>query len=109
MNKTALKRMAGKTVRLLPQVARETEQGEWLPPEDDYWRIQQASAGSLTIYNLRTGHIYDLGCDNVIEFRSPDFLMLRCQLTLKGIHVLLEPKRWSYTPLTCPGFPSPAH
>ena len=98
MNKTALKSMAGKTVRLLPQVARETEQGERLPPEDDYWRIQQASAESLIIYNLRTGHIYDLGCDNVIEFRNPDFLMLRCQLTLKGVHVLLEPKRWFASP-----------
>ena len=99
--------MAGKTVRLLPQVARETERGEQLSPEDDHWRIQQTSTESLTIYNLRTGHIYDLGRDNIIEFRSPDFLMLRCQLKLKGVHVLLEPKRWFCAPLTSPEFPSP--
>jgi hypothetical protein len=32
-----------------------------------------------------------LGNDNIREFRTPDFLLLRCQLTLKGLEVLIEP------------------
>jgi hypothetical protein len=32
-----------------------------------------------------------LGNDNIREFRSPNFLMLRCQMTLTGDRVIVEP------------------
>jgi hypothetical protein len=36
-------------------------------------------------------HVVALGSDNIREFRTPNFLMLRCQLTLTEEQVLIEP------------------
>lgn len=41
--------------------------------------------------NIQTGHFVELQPDNVREYRSPDFLLLRCQLTLDGPNVHIEP------------------
>jgi hypothetical protein len=38
-----------------------------------------------------TGHRVTLGADNVKEYRTPHFLMLKCQLTLEGAQVHVEP------------------
>jgi hypothetical protein len=37
------------------------------------------------------GHVVELEADNIIERRSPDFLMLRCQLILRPSGVEIEP------------------
>ena len=42
-------------------------------------------------HNLRTAHVVVLGSDNVREFRTPHFLLLRCQLMLTEEQVLIEP------------------
>jgi hypothetical protein len=38
-----------------------------------------------------TGHQVTLGADNVREYRTPHFLMLKCQLILEGDQVRVEP------------------
>ncbi len=43
------------------------------------------------MHNIATGHDFTLGTDNIREYRTPDFLLLRCQLTLRGPAVLIEP------------------
>ena len=57
------------------------------------WRLEDVnvSAGTVTLHCLYTGHTITLGADNVREYRTPDFLMLKCQLTLAGDNVQIEP------------------
>ena len=57
----------------------------------DYkWRIEEVREG-VKLHCTSTGHVITLGADNVREFRTPDFLLLRCQLTLGGNAVHIEP------------------
>ncbi len=48
-------------------------------------------AAGVRLHNIATGHDFTLGTDNIREYRTPDFLLLRCQLTLRGPAVLIEP------------------
>jgi hypothetical protein len=43
------------------------------------------------LVNINTGHTVELQPDNVREYRSPHFLGLRCQLTIEGETVKIEP------------------
>jgi len=58
---------------------------------DDLWTLLRVDRGSIELSNLRTQHVVTLGNDNIREFRSPDFLILRCQLKLTLNRVLIEP------------------
>jgi hypothetical protein len=92
MNVEQLKKNQGSEVRLRPIPGRrEGVAGQALPSVDDTWTIYAVEKGKVELHNIRTGHFVKLGNDNVQEFRSPNFLMLRCQLTLVGAEVLLEP------------------
>ncbi len=58
----------------------------------DYkWRLERATRAGVTLHCLYTDHEITLGNDNVREYRTPDFLLLRCQLTLDGNKVHIEP------------------
>jgi hypothetical protein len=106
MNTKQLKKDIGKSFHLLPRVRQVTRtrppgvvvltSGEPLYQteivETDYlWRLEEVNDGSVTLYCSHTGHKIILGADNVREFRTPDFLMLRCQLTLAGDRIKIEP------------------
>jgi hypothetical protein len=61
-----------------------------LAKTDYLWRLVSVNGG-VTLRCHFTGHQITLGADNVREFRTPDFLMLRCQLTLDGDKVHIGP------------------
>jgi len=82
----------GSAVYLRPTPGRfQTATQEALPPIDDQWTIGKVEDGKVELHNPRTGHFVALGSDNIREFRTPNFLMLRCQLTLTEEQVLIEP------------------
>ena len=61
--------------------------------QTDYkWRLEDVSDKGVTLHCLYTGHKITLGADNVREYRTPDFLLLKCQLALDGSMVHIEPK-----------------
>ncbi len=58
----------------------------------DYdWRLENVTSEGVALHCLHTGHKIALRADNVREYRSPNFLMLRCQLILEGDKVRIEP------------------
>jgi hypothetical protein len=60
--------------------------------KSDYdWRLDQVTNKDVTLTCDFTGHTVTLGSDNVREFRTPNFLMLKCQLYLEGKKVRVEP------------------
>jgi hypothetical protein len=77
---------------LRPLPLRMTVEGERQPSEDAFWRVETADATALQLKNLSTDHVLTLGYDNVREFRTPDFLILQCQIILKGNQAIIEPR-----------------
>jgi len=68
-----------------PMVARR------LAKTDYVWRVMAVTSTGVTLHCLHTNHAIILGADNVREFRTPHFLLLRCQLILDGDAVHIEP------------------
>ena len=60
-------------------------------PTDYLWRLTAVTSGSVSLHCHHTNHDITLGNDNVREYRTPDFLILKCQLTLDGGEVRIEP------------------
>lgn len=60
---------------------------------DDDWFIEQIDPVKKTVKlrNIATDHSRELGADNIREFRTPNFLLLRVQIILEGDHMHLEP------------------
>jgi hypothetical protein len=90
MKADQLKKDVGKLFRIRPLPLHGHFTGQ-LDPRDDKWSLDGVARQQIKITNLSTGHSIELGLDNVREFRSPDFLILHCQLTLKGNAVNIEP------------------
>lgn len=90
MNKKKLAKYIGKEYYLRPKAQRESEDGS-CEEIDDYWRLLDLEGSQVRLSNVRTGHQKDIGLDNFKEFRSPNFLLLRCHLILKGNEVKIEP------------------
>jgi hypothetical protein len=61
-----------------------------LAPTDYLWRLVSVNGG-VTLHCHYTKHDITLGADNIREFRTPDFLILKCRLTLDGDKVHVEP------------------
>lgn len=62
------------------------------PSRYNEWKIRVLkSRGILEIRNITTGHQLDLGFDHYYDFRTPDFLMLKCQLTMEGASLHMKP------------------
>jgi hypothetical protein len=88
VNTEQLKKNVGQALRLRPT----PRIREWYVEPLDYpWRLVAVTDHDLTLHCERTGHEISLGNDNVREFRTPDFLILKCQLTLVGDEVRIEP------------------
>ena len=67
---------------------RHVEQGQ----DADYdWRLDEVTASAVKLVCPFTGHKVTLGNDNVKEYRSPNFLILKCQLIVEGRQVRIEP------------------
>jgi len=106
MNAEQLKKDVGRLMRLrphpvvvkrsLPRVNIMTSEGAMFEKslvKTDYdWRIEDVSdKKEVTLHCLHTGHTITLGADNVKEYRSPHFLLLKCQLILDGDKIHIEP------------------
>jgi hypothetical protein len=93
MNAKELKKNIGSLFRLRPLPWRFDGGGNRLEDSDDRWRLEavDASPARIRIVNISTGHVADLEADNIIERRSPDFLILRCQLSVRPGGLSIEP------------------
>jgi hypothetical protein len=102
MNANQLRKNVGQDLRLRPHplIVQRTHNvlSTGLDPaaerrlvKTDYlWRLVSVNGG-VTLHCHHTNHDTTLGADNVREFRTLDFLMLKCQLTLDGNSVHIEP------------------
>jgi hypothetical protein len=93
MNLKQLKKQVGMNLRLRPLPLRIDASGEQLPDCDDHWCLQNIleEPSSLQLLNISTGHILNLQPDNVKEYRSPDFLLLRCRVIIGPQGIAIEP------------------
>ena len=93
MNLKQLKKRQGTNLRLRPLPHRIDGSGKHLPESDDAWRLEKVldNPSSIELLNIHTGHVLTLQPDNVQEYRSPDFLLLRCQLTVRPQSIDIEP------------------
>jgi hypothetical protein len=104
MNAEQLKKNVGQLLRLrpLPQFVVDDDYDaialfptRWraTPDQDtDFdWRLDEVTVEGVKLVCQSTGHKVTLGKDNVREYRSPNFLMLKCQLIIEGYKVRIEP------------------
>lgn len=90
MNRDQLDASVGKEFRLRPVVSIGDE-SERPTPHDDRWRLIRCSNSILELANVRTNQSLEIGIDHLHDFRTPDFLMLKCQVTMVGTNVQIEP------------------
>ena len=78
---------------LRPPVQCQDSNGLMLPPIDDDWTLSTVdeSKKQIELRNDQTHHVLVLGFDNVKEFRTPHFLLLRCDVTVRGSNIQIEP------------------
>lgn len=93
MNAKELAKNVGHLFRLRPKPFRIDPDGKPLLEVDDRWRLERVSRNpaSVCLTNTRTGHQLELESDNIMERRSPDFLMLRCEVTIGPNGIDIEP------------------
>jgi hypothetical protein len=91
MNKKALLSHIGSPMRIRP-IARRVFEAQHLELEqfDDLWYLRSPTRSDavIALWNARIPHVVELGADNVQEFRSPDFLLLKAQIILRSEHCI---------------------
>ncbi len=93
MNAKQLSKNIGQLFRLRPLPWRLDGDGRRLADSDESWKLQSVEndPARITIRNISTGHALELESDNIVERRSPDFLMLRCQVLIRPTGITIEP------------------
>jgi hypothetical protein len=93
MNARQLSKNIGQHFRLRPLPWRFDGDGQRAPDSDDSWKLSSVAnaPARITIRNITTGHELELESDNIVERRSPDFLMLRCQILIRPTGIAIEP------------------
>ena len=94
MNTDQLAKMLGKTVKLRPIAVGERD-GVLLRRPDDDWEVhsvKKTPPKAVTLANIHTGQTITLQGDNVHDFRSPNFLLLDCQV------ITIWPRGWRLEP-----------
>jgi hypothetical protein len=106
MNRKQLSRNIGQMIRLRPLPWRIDWNRRRLDDVDDMWMLDGVDdhPARVRLHHIATGHIIELASDNVEEWRSPDFLLLRCQIIIGPLGVDIEPIRRG-----SPLFPTPAN
>jgi hypothetical protein len=106
MNAEQLKQNIGQRLRLVPHPIVVPRHGPTIStlssdgpryekhgtPADYDWILEEVTTKAVTLSCPFTGHRVTLGHDNMREYRSPRFLMLRCQLYLDGDQVRIVPQ-----------------
>jgi len=85
MNLKQLANCIGTEYRLRPLPLFVDADGTELEQEDRFWLLEDIPEEPvrLRLVCRETDHVVELQPDNVREYRSPDFLLLRCQLTAR--------------------------
>ena len=107
MNIDEMKKNVGRALRLRPLPQRVESYGTGVSvltsggpryekdvlPVDCDWVVEVVNdkARTVTLACSFTGHRVTLGADNIREYRTPNFLMVKCQLILEGDQVRVEP------------------
>src|SRR5687768_876704 len=93
MNLEQMRKNVGRQLRIRPIAQRLENNGSLLPAIDDKWTLDTilSAPSRLRLSNTRTGHFVELEPDNVREYRSPDFIILRCQVSISAYGVRIEP------------------
>lgn len=93
MNLKQLNKQVGSNLRLRPSPIRIGPDGSQIPQADDQWRLEEIlnDPTRIRLVNISTSHSIELHPDNVREYRTPDFLLLRCKLLIKDQTVEIEP------------------
>jgi hypothetical protein len=94
MNIKYLQKQLRTPLRLRPLPVRINAEGETLPNCDDGWfleQIREEEPTGVTLTNTASGHILELRPDNIKEWRSPDFLLLRCKVIIHPQAIEIEP------------------
>jgi hypothetical protein len=93
MNIDQFKKQLGTNVKLRPLPVWFGSYGEKLSQKDDDWRVEEINKNPnrIKLHNIRTGHILELQCDNIREYRSPHFVMLKCKIIINGNTINIEP------------------
>jgi hypothetical protein len=93
MNLKQLNKQLGTNLRLRPLPIRTGIDGVPLQRIDDRWRLETIldQPNRIRLINIHTHHTVELQPDNVREYRSPDFLLLRCQLIITATGIEIEP------------------
>jgi hypothetical protein len=86
MNKKQQQKHVGQTRRLRPIPRNAAGQDV-----DDPWLVASAGPSGLDLTNGRTGHNLTLGYDHILEYRTPDFLLLKSHVLLTPTAVEIEP------------------
>ena len=93
MNVKQLQKQLRTNLRLRPFPVRQDASGSELETLDDFWRLEELfeDPARARLVNIHTGHSVVLQSDNIKEYRSPDFLLLRCRLVITPTTVGIEP------------------
>lgn len=93
MNLKKLEQQIGTNLKLRPLPVEVAADGQESPILDEEWRLDSilAQPSRVVLTNIQRGLPLELQTDNVREFRSPHFLLLRCQLRISGNQIDLEP------------------
>jgi hypothetical protein len=102
MNWAQFKKNVGIAVQLEPIACRLDKAGREMPEENDDWMVQAISPdGVVSLQNVRSRHIAELGGDHIYDFRSNParskggrthgFLVLKVQVFLQGDRLWLRP------------------
>jgi hypothetical protein len=86
MNRKQLQKHIGETRRLRP-IPKDSIGTE----VDDHWMVRVADENGLQLHNQRTGQYLPLGYDHILEYRTPDFLILKSTISLHPHGLKLEP------------------
>lgn len=66
--------------------------GKLTPTLYNQWKIRVSKARRvIEIRNIVTAHHIDIGGDHYYDFRTPNFLVLKCRLIMEGASLHLEP------------------
>ena len=93
VNFKQLQKHIRRNYRLRPLPIRTGPDGVHLGASDDQWQLENVleNPSRIRLLNIHTHHAIELQGNNVREYRSPDFLMLRCQLLIGPCEIAIEP------------------
>jgi|GEM_PF-1851494 hypothetical protein len=94
MNVKQLQRQLGTNLKLRPVPYRIGTDGQTVATPEEQWTLDAilTQPDRVRLIHIATGLSLELQKDNIREYRSPDYLILRCQLTITRTDIRLEPE-----------------